>query len=358
MADSSKTEQATPRRRQKAREQGQVARSRDLISGLAIGATVLITGAQAASFAGAWRELLRSSLDSASSEPSLRVNVTLTQPGYGMIRTVGPILALSWVVAIAGAFAQGGLVFSFSPLQPQLARLNPATRLEQLFSLSSIARLAKSLLPGTAIIYVTVGVISRDWAALLTLPHQPGRAVAGFAMSHCFEVAWKGALIMLLWSAADFALERHRLSGELRMSKQDIRDEYKETEGSPATRSRIRRIRRQLRRRRMLDDVKRAAVVITNPTEFAVALEYRMEMAAPVVVAKGRHLFAQQIKEIARWNRIPIVENPPLAQALYRAIEVGQAIPPKLYAVVAAILAAIYRAEERARQTTAENPGA
>ena len=131
------------------------------------------------------------------------------------------------------------------------------------------------------------------------------------------------------------------------MSRQDLADEFKETEGNPAVKARIRRLQRQLRRRRMLEEVKRATVVITNPTEFAVALEYGPTMAAPVVLAKGRNLMAQQIKEVARWSGIPLVENPPLAHALYRAVEVGQSIPPKLYAVVAGILAAIYRARRR-----------
>ena len=145
-------------------------------------------------------------------------------------------------------------------------------------------------------------------------------------------------------------MERWRHENELKMSRQDLRDEYKETEGNPAVKMRIRRLQRQARRRRMLKEVERAAVVITNPTEFAIALEFSVEMAAPVVVAKGRNLLAARIREVARWHGIPLVENPPLAHALYRAVEVGQAIPPKLYMVVAEILAAIWRAQARASQ--------
>jgi flagellar biosynthesis protein FlhB len=166
-------------------------------------------------------------------------------------------------------------------------------------------------------------------------------------------VAWKASLALLAWSAADYMLERQRHENELKMSRQDLRDEFKETEGNPAVKQRIRRLQRQARRRRMLQDVERAAVVVTNPTEFAIALEYRVDMDAPVVVAKGRDLLAAQIKEVARWRGIPLVENPPLAHALYRAVEVGQAIPPQLYTVVAEILAAIWRAQARAGQSTA-----
>ena len=132
------------------------------------------------------------------------------------------------------------------------------------------------------------------------------------------------------------------------MSRQELQEEYKETEGHPAIKARLRRLQRQVRRRRMLRDAERASVLITNPTHFAVALEYRADMAAPAVVAKGRNLLAQQIRQMALWREIPIVENPPLAQALYRTVEVGQAIPPKLYAVVAEALALVWRAEAQA----------
>jgi flagellar biosynthesis protein FlhB len=132
------------------------------------------------------------------------------------------------------------------------------------------------------------------------------------------------------------------------MSRQELMDEFKETEGNPATKGRIRRLQRQARRRRMLEDTKRAVVVITNPTEYAIALEYSPAFPAPVVVAKGRNILAAQIKEIARWQGIPMVENPPLAHALYRSVDVGQTIPPKLYAVIAEVLAAVYRAQARA----------
>jgi flagellar biosynthetic protein FlhB len=144
---------------------------------------------------------------------------------------------------------------------------------------------------------------------------------------------------------------------QLRMSQEEIREENKETEGHPMVRMRIRRAQRQMRRGRMLGEVRRATVVVTNPSEYAVALEYRPEgMEAPVVVAKGRNLLAQLIKREARWHDVPIVENPPLAQALYRAVEVGKAIPAKLYTAVAEILAFIYRAQEASRRGA--RPGA
>src|SRR5579863_2485018 len=356
MADSNKTEQASPRKQQKAREKGQVARSRDLMSSLAVGTMVLLFASQAPAIASQWRSLLSRSLD-AGATSDLCQTPLLTWTGLTVVHAVSLIVWLSWMAAMLGALAQGGLVFAPSALQLNLSRLSPASRLEQLFSLPSLGRLLKSLLPGAAIIYLAAGILAREWGTLLGLAHFGINRLAAYLMGHMFETAWKSALVLLVWSGADYMIEKHKLGSDLRMSKQDQRDEYKETEGNPATKARIRRLRRQIRRKRMLDEVKKASVVITNPNEFAVALEYRVDMPAPVVVAKGRNLFAQQIKQIALWNGIPMVENRPLAHALYRAVEVGQSIPPKLYAVVAAILAAIFRAQERAGESSAKATG-
>jgi flagellar biosynthetic protein FlhB len=353
MADSNKTEQASPRKQQKAREKGQIARSRDLMSSLAVGTMVLLFAVQAPGLAAEWRALLSRSLD-AGVAGELGQTPLLTWTGMTVVRAVSLIVWLSWMAAMLGALAQGGLVFAPSALQPNFSRMSPASRVEQLFSLPSVGRLLKSLLPGAAIVYLAVAIMTREWSTLLGLVHFGINRLAAYLMAHIFELAWKSALVLLVWSGADYMIEKHKLGADLRMSKQDQRDEYKETEGNPATKARIRRLRRQVRRRRMLEEVKKASVVITNPNEFAVALEYRMDMAAPTVLAKGRNLVAQQIKQIALWHGIPLVENRPLAHALYRAVEVGQSIPPKLYAVVAAILAAIFRAQERAGAAAAK----
>ena len=345
MADQSKTEKATPRKRLKAREQGQVARSRDLVSAVGGMTALVILSTQLPAFVANWRELLRSELDFAATHPLMPL--PLWRNHLVIFRGVALAAALSWLVAVASGMAQGGLVFAPSALTPSLNRMNPSSRLDQIASLQSVSRLLKSLLPGAAIVYLASSLMSRDWPQYPALLGKGAAALVRFTASEMFELAWKSALVLLLWSAADFLFERWRHENELKMSRQDLRDEFKETEGNPAVRMRIRRLQRQARRRRMLKDVERAAVVITNPTEFAIALEFNMQLAAPVVVAKGRNLLAAQIREIAVWHGIPIVENVPLAHALYRAVEIGQSIPPQLYAVVAEILAAIWRAEAR-----------
>jgi len=346
MADQNKTEQATPRRRQKAREQGQIARSRDLVAAVGTIAATLILSWQLRHFAGDWRILLRHQLESAAVRPDQPIPEW--RDDLMIFRGVAIAACLSWLAATVSGVVQGGLVFAPDALTPKLSRLNPANRFEQMFSLSALSRLLKSLLPTAAIVWVAVSLVQRDWSQLPMLLHGYRNGLVGFAASEMFELAWKAGLVLLVWSAADYLLERWRHENELKMSRQDLRDEFKETEGNPAVKMRIRRLQRQARRRRMLKDVERAAVVITNPTEFAIALEFNMQMEAPVVVAKGRNLLAAQIREVALWHGIPLVENPPLAHALYRAVEVGQSIPPKLYTVVAEILAAIWRAQARA----------
>jgi flagellar biosynthetic protein FlhB len=199
-------------------------------------------------------------------------------------------------------------------------------------------------LPAAYLVYLGFTLISGEWNKILRACFLTPRASSTWLFELAYGLAWKAGLVFAVWFLFDYMLERLSYERQLRMSRQEIRDEAKETEGNPMVRSRLRRLQRQMRRRRMLKDVARATVVVTNPAEYAVALEYRVqEMPAPVVVAKGMRLLAQRIKREANWHGIPIIENPPLAQALYRTVEVGQAIPAKLYAAVAEILAFIYR---------------
>src|SRR5271168_5509681 len=356
MADQSKTEKASPRRRQKAREQGQVARSRDLTAGLAAMTAVLVLASQMPAFASDWRGLLRQQLELAATHPDQLVPVWRNV--WPVFRGVALAAGLSWVIATAGGLAQGGMVFAPKALAPNWKRLDPVSHVQQLFSLAALSRLLKALLPTAVVVYFAVGVLVRDFRFFPALLHGSRQRLMAFTVGRMYEVAWKGSLVLLLWAGADYFLERQRHENELKMSRQEQKDEFKEMEGNPVVKQRIRRLQRQARRRRMLKDVERAAVVIMNPTEYAIALEYRMDMDAPVVVAKGRNLLAAQIREIARWNGIPLVENPPLAHALYRAVEVGQAIPAKLYTVVAEILAAIWRAQARASQSAGQSAAA
>lgn len=350
MADSSKTEKPTPQRRKKAREQGQVARSRDLSNALAWGGGIAVLAWQLPDAARQWRGLMQSQLDVAIREPISPAGPLLFWSAISVLRWIVPILVTSWFLSVFAGIAQGGLVFAGEALALKPERMNPAEKVKQMFSLSGLSGVLKSLLPFSIIIWIGVSTLTKYWQSILHASGLEARAYAGFLSGAMWELCWKSGLVLLSWAGVDYLLVRQKLEGDLKMSRQDIKDEAKQTEGNPQVKGRIRRLQRQMRRRQMLKDTEKASVVITNPTHFAVALRYEMDMEAPVVVAKGKDYLAQQIKEVARWHGIAVMENPPLAQALYHSVEVGSPIPAALYTAVAEILAFVFRAQARARQ--------
>ncbi|HUI83868.1 MAG TPA: EscU/YscU/HrcU family type III secretion system export apparatus switch protein [Candidatus Binatia bacterium] len=350
MADGDRTERATPRRREKAREQGRVARSRELGGALTGFAGLLVVLWTSAGELQRWRQSWRSWTELAWQSDFSAGTPLLAWTAVAALRWIVVPLGLVWALAVASSVAQGGFVFSAQALTPDIARMSPVKKLGQMFSLAGLAPVTKSLLPFSVLLYLGMAVLARDRELLTGSARMPVAMLATLAYQDALEICWKSTLVLLLWSGIDYLLQRQKLERNLRMSRQELRDEYRETEGNPTVKARLRRLQRQMRRRRMLKEVERATVVITNPTHFAVALEYTPQMAAPMVVAKGLNALAEQIKQVARWHEIPIAENPPLAQALYRSVEIGQTIPAKLYAAVAEILAFIYRAQMRAQQ--------
>jgi flagellar biosynthetic protein FlhB len=310
---------------------------------------------QASSFAQQWKELF---------DLFVKAGVESQTPSYGFVVSSASVATLRWVAAPMGAawvgataatLVQGGLVFAPEALGAKFERLNPVTKLKQIFSASGLSSLLKSLLPFGIIGYIGYSVLARDWDILGRTLFLHPTSLGEFVVSRVYELTWKSLLVLLLWSGLDYLLVRLKMERDLRMTRQEVREEAKESDGNPHVKARMRRLQRQVRRRKMLQEVQRATVVVTNPTHFAVALEYRPEMAAPVVLAKGRNLLAQQIKQAAAWHGVPQVENVPLAHALYRSAEVGQSIPAKLYAGVAEVLAFIYRTNQQAVRARGEN---
>ncbi len=354
MADSSKTEKATPQRRKKAREQGQVARTRELSSALAWGGALALVAWQVPDVERQWRGLLQNSLDLSVQESVTAGGPILFWSACAALRWIVPIVMTAWVLSVSGGLAQGGLIFAPEALALKPERMNPAGKLKQMFSLAGLSGIMKSLLPFGIIVWIGYATISKHWGTVIHASELGVRTFAGFIVSVMGELVWKSGLVLVGWAGVDYLLVWQKNESDLKMSRQDMKDEAKQTEGNPANKGRIRRLQRSLRRRQMLRDTEKASVVITNPTHFAVALRYEMEMAAPIVVAKGRDFLAQEIKEVARWHGIPVLENRPLAQALYKTVEVGQPIPGALYAAVAEILAFVFRAQARARQQAKE----
>ena len=357
-----RTERATPRRRQKAQQQGDRVRSRELTAACGMLAGVLVLGSAAPHWASMWSGLMTQML--ALGSPAMWHEDQRMQTALAMRHTalivLSPLAVLSLAVAASAllvSVAQGGGVqFNAESLQPKFSRLNPGANIKNIFSLQGLSRLTKSLLPAGVIVYLAIRKVEEQVSLPpFSVSHLPTMFSSAYDL--LLDTAW----VLVGWSAIDYIVQWRSWEDRMRMSKQEIREEMKETEGSPQVRSRIRGLQRQMRRRKLKADVKRATVVITNPTHYAIALSFDFEtMEPPRVLAKGRNLLAEQIKSEARWAGVPIVENPPLARSLYRTVAEGQSIPIDLYAAVAAILAYLYRkqVEEKVRrQRAAEAAG-
>ncbi len=345
------TEQATPQRKKKARDDGDTVRSRELLSAVAMLGSVLALGAVSGEFVKVWMRLFTASLS------AFAIEDFTGQQMLAMTRRMLLPAALPMAAVMAAGFAGslltgvaqgGGIGVHPKMLAFKFDRLNPVTNLSNLFSLRSTTRIAKSLVP--AAIMVAFG-----WKALgalmLTMPVMSVMRLTG-TFSTAYTLALDAAWVTLAWSGLDYAMEWRSWTQRLKMTKQELREEMRDATGNPQIKGRIKQIQRAMRRRRVKADMSRASVLITNPTHYAVALEFSFEtMQAPTVLAKGRDLQAAEMREEARWNSVPIIENPPLARSLYKAVEPGQSIPFELYQAVAGILAFLYRqkVEEKMR---------
>jgi flagellar biosynthetic protein FlhB len=352
-----RTEQATQHRREKARKEGDILHSRELsgASGTLVG--VLVLGMLGSRVLILWRGTFSAFLElgaPARWEPS-QIQPTLYAIRRLSVSLLGPPAIMMAAVAAAalgiGVVQTGGVNVHIGAIGFKPDRINPICNIKNLFSLRAASRMAKSLLPAALLAVFAVQRIARQ----LTVPPF-STARLELLGTDIFGLLEATAWLLFAWSAIDYLVEWQSRESRLKMSRQEQRDEMKETEGNPQIRGRIRSLQRQMRRRRVKADVAKAAVVLTNPTHYAVALGFDFgTMDAPKMLAKGRNLLAEEIKAEARWGGVPIIENPPLARALYRSVEVGQPIPVDLYAAVATILAYLYRqrVEEELRERRA-----
>lgn len=352
-----RTEKATPRRRQQAQEKGDRVRSRELVGASGTLAGVLALGQLTKKWSGGWaaayQTFLGLGLPQAWNEQSTSQVILALQ--HSTVALLSPLLLLFALITgaalLAGCAQGGGIHFQADALQPKWERISPVANVKNLFSLRSLTHTGKSLIPAAALLAIAVRKIQ---AQSLIPPLSVERLPITFGI--VYDILLDTSFILFAWSAVDYLIEWRSWENRLKMSHQDLREEFKQTEGNPQIRGKIRTLRRQMRRRRMKADVSRASVVITNPTHYAVALSFDFEtMEPPRVLAKGRDLLAEQIKSDARWAGVPVVENPPLARSLYRHVEEGRAIPFDLYSAVAAILAYLYRqqVEEQVRREQA-----
>jgi flagellar biosynthetic protein FlhB len=260
-----------------------------------------------------------------------------------------PFLGILMVITAAGAVAQSGLLLTWKRLALKPDRLNPVSGFKRMFSGEALTRLAMGLFKvGLLTVIAYMCIRGRILTVLSGGGAHPG-GVYVLAAKLIFDLAIQMSLVLLVLGIVDYMLQRWRLERQLRMTKQEVRDELKRMEGDPLLKHRRRQMQAQLAMQRINAEVPRADVVVTNPTEFAVALRYdEANMSAPRVVAKGRELLAQRIRQLAEQHGVPVVQRPPLARALYASVEVGQDVPPQFYRAVAEVLAYVYQLSRRA----------
>lgn len=345
-----RSEKASEQRKRKSREKGDFVSSRELTSAAAMLAGLLLMPGASTRFFAAWQQTYAAALASGirgyeNADGLARVLPALVAPGFLPLTVVMGAAVLAAVGA--GVLQAGGVQVRVGALGSGFARLNPAANIKNLFSARSVVRFAKSLLPAAAVVLLASASLRHSLSAfpVYSQARLPVTLQATYALT--LNAAW----ISLAWAAFDYSNEWRMWNSKLKMTKEEVKQEIKESNGNPHTKGRIRQIQRSMRRRRVKADVSKAAVVITNPTHYAVALMFDFAaMTAPKVLAKGRDLHAFEIRDAARWAGVPIVENPPLARSLYRSVDEGQSIPFELYAAVAAILAYIVREGQRREQ--------
>ncbi len=342
---SQKTEQPTPKRIQKAREEGQFPTARHFVSAMQLLAAVALMTSQGIFWMEGMESDFRHVLAAAfapevGQRDILRLSSGLLRHRFQPLVAAGAGLVL---LTLALQLASTHMGVSLKKLTPNLNRLSPLARLRDIFRQNVPALLQAILL--LPVFAAALWFLVRDkFAAYLLLPVQSVSSGVRQVADSLSQLLWKVAIVFLVFGCVDLFRQRRLYQQDLRMSKQEIRDEAKETEGNPQMKARIRRLRRDVLRRRMMQQVPKATAVVVNPTHFAVALRYELSsMGAPVVVAKGKNYLALRIRQKAIEHQVPLVENPPLAQALYKYAEVGQQIPAHLYRAVAEILAYIYR---------------
>lgn len=344
-----RTEQPTHRKREKAREKGKVARSAELTS-----AAVVVGGIVAVKLLLPWmiRTASEFSVESFTNVPLIQsaddVRLIAIHTILGGARMLAPFMLIIISIALAANFMQVGFLVSAQPVIPSLEKINPISGFKRLFSMRSVITVAinaaKALLVGLIFYYSIKDGIN----GYLSLGDCGIADTIGFLARQAFTASLKAGLILAILGMADYAYQRRQHTRSLMMTKHELKEEYKELEGSPLIKSRIKAAQRELARRRMMNAVPTADVVVTNPIYIAVALKYDSQtMNAPMVVAKGKRLVAEKIKQIAIEHGIPVYENRALARSLYELVEVGSEIPESLYRAVAEVLSYIYRLKNK-----------
>jgi flagellar biosynthetic protein FlhB len=346
MAQQERTEKATSRRRQKARSQGQFAYSQELTSAITLAACVIVTFSLIGSPDG-FRSFFAGMLRQASTGDNTEL---IRQAGKYFLAIAGPVFIAAVVATLVGNVLQGLPIYAAEAGILKWSRLNPIQGLSRLKTQMSWIQWLKLIFLVGVVALVTWKTLSASWNDIISLPVHSIESSNSMIRSLLLRIVLYLAATIAVLATADFFIQRWRFEQSIKMTKPEVKEDMKALEGNPTIKGKIRSIQRASARRRMMARVKEADVIVTNPTHYAVALEYKPEtMPAPRVIAKGRDRIAQKIKAIGREHDIPTVENVPLARALYRLVDIDQEIPMELYKAVAEVLAYVFKIRKRAQ---------
>lgn len=346
-----KTEPATSKKLKEAREDGKIAKSKELTSAFDLIVLFLVLKVFISTVGTGFLEVfyyVYNTMPDFVSINAVKVSSTAISNFFvvifmKMLIIVAPFFLFGFAINIVISILQVGWKVSAKPMKPKMDRFNPINGFKKIFSKDSLFELFKSILKIVVIVYVAYISIKGEKNDIFILYDMPLNQALALCGEVIINTGLKISIVYLIIGFADFIYQRFRFNEEMKMSKQEVKDEYKNTEGNPEIKGRQRQRMREASRQRMMQDVPKADVVITNPTHLAVAIKYDPEKAkAPIVVAKGEDFLAQKIRETAKENHIEIIENKPLARMLYANVEIGEAIPPELYQTVAEILAMVY----------------
>lgn len=343
-----KTEEATPKKKEESRKEGSVAKSKDLVTGVSLFA-LFLTLRFAMNYVGTklieifskyWTHISSAITEGYSVQLFI---ATMHEIGKDMIIIVAPFLIVGFVISFFANKIQFKWMVTGKPMQPKLSKINPISGIKRIFSARSLFELGKSVIEVLLIGYMAYTVLKNHLNDLFLLYDVTIEQSLAMLMSIIWEMGIRISIVMIIVGIVDYMYQRYKHKEDLKMTKQEVKDEYKNTEGDPKIKGQQKQRMRQASQRRMMNSVPEADVVITNPTHFAVALKYdAFEHSAPVVTAKGTDFLAAKIKDSAREHGVEIVENKPLARMLYYNVELDHEIPPELYKAVADILAYVY----------------
>lgn len=346
-----RTEPATQKKLNDARKEGQVAKSREITNCLSLMGLFLLLklwvghmGTQMMGlFPGIYNMMPQVVTFWHGELPQAESSILFRTMLFQVLTIVAPILLLGFMIAFLTNLVQVKWKPTFKPLKPKFSKLNPLKGFKKFFSVQSLVELLKAIVKIALIGYVCYGFLKDKWAILLNLYDLTLMQALRLTAETVTDLGIRIAAVYVIVAAADFIYQKVKFKNDMKMSKQEIKEEFKQQEGDPAVKNKIRQKMMEVSRRRMMQNLPQADVVITNPTHYAVAIKYDPQVAdAPIVIAKGEDYLAAKIREIARENKIEIVENKPLARMLYANVDVGQMVPPELYQAVAEVLAFVY----------------